>query len=391
METKFDFESAIDRHNTGSWKWDSVCEPVRSLGYLPLTIADMEFSMPQPVKDALHRAVDHGICGYTEPDDVYFNSIAGYFTRRHGFTPQKGSLCCTSGVVPALGLAVRSFTNEGDSIIIQPPVYPPFKRTVDINHRKLVENPLILNDGHYEMNLEQLEDLCHDGAKMLILCSPHNPVGRVWTRDELKAVADICIRHNVIVLSDEIHADITYGNNHHTVMATIPGMLERSIICTAMSKTFNLAGLMCSNIFIHNEEMREKFKERIGIDGSHCVPFFGRAASIAAHTECDEWVDGLVAYVNETFNMCYSFFKERLPMIECIRAEGTYLLWMDFRKLGMNDADLESFMINRAHIASDEGYIFGTGGSGFERFNLAAPRREIESALMRLESAIKSL
>ena len=381
------FDELRDRRHTGSCKFEAYRELTDETGCIPLTIADMEMPTAQPIISALIRAAEHGICGYTEADEVYINALSGFMERRHGLHIEKDNLICTGGIVPALGIIIRALTSEGDGIIVQPPVYTPFFNAININSRKPIENPLIFNGEKYVMDYEHLEKCCISGAKMLILCSPHNPVGRVWTYDELAQACEICKKHNVLIVCDEIHNDIILGNNKHISAVNLPGMKDSVITCTAMSKTFNLAGLMLSNIFAFNREIHKKLETQLMRDGSHCIPYFGRAAAIAAFTECDEWIDALKEYIRTIFELCYEFFEKRLNHIKCIHADGTYLLWVDCRALGLSDDELLQRFID-ALVPVNPGAMFGTGGSGFVRVNIAMPKSELEKALVRMEKAL---
>ncbi len=390
----YDFTKAIDRHNTGSIKYDFAPEPVKGSGFVPLTIADMEFAVCPHITDAVKRAADSGVYGYTYEDDSYWQAVKGWMLKRHNWQVERDWLVTTNGVVPALNIAVNAFTQKGDGIIIQSPVYPPFWSSIRDWDRRIIENPLKCTDGHYVPDFSDLEAKCADpnnNVKAMILCSPHNPIGRVWTRDELMKIADICNRHNVLVISDEIHNDLILPGFEHTVYATLPNAGENWIVCTAPSKTFNLAGLASSNIFIPDEKMREAFKRYMHMGGSGCLPYFARAATTAAYNEGGAWLDELISALDENFKYLYDFLSERLPMIKAVRTEGTYLAWLDMRALGMDAEALEGFVLNKAHLALDEGYIFGDNGKGFERWNLAMPKHLLEDALLRLEAAVKSL
>ncbi|MDO4567827.1 MAG: MalY/PatB family protein [Clostridia bacterium] len=386
------FDNRVDRTGTGAAKWDFAPKHITSAGHVPLTIADMEFRTAPAIIRAVERGASHGVFGYTYPDDEYFNALKGFMKRHHDWDVEREWLHTTAGVVQALRICVAAYTSAGDSAIIQPPVYPPFRSAVLDAGRNLLENPLINNDGHYEIDFDDLERKCADPtAKLLILCSPHNPVGRVWTRRELAAMNEIALRHGVTILSDEIHGELILPGYKHTTLATIEEAKENCVICTAMSKTFNLAGMACSNIFIPNEALRTRFADAAKTMGSFGVPALSRYAAIAAFTESDDWLRDLLEYINGNFEYLYDFISARLPMLKCTRCEGTYLAWVDMRALGLDDAALEDMNINKALLALDEGYIFGANGSGFERINLAIPRSELKAALERLESAIKSL
>jgi len=388
----YDFQSIIDRTNTGAIKHDMAPEPTKSAGLIPLTIADMEYKIAPGIQTAVTKASEHGIYGYTHADDAYFAAVKLWMGKRFSYAPDRESMFNTAGVVTALGMAVRAFTAEGDGVVIQPPVYPPFRFAVRDNFRTLLENPLILNNGRYKMDFTGLETLCKvKSPKLLILCSPHNPVGRVWTIEELMRLGEICVKYGVFVVSDEIHADIVHHGGKHTVFATLPQMAENCMVCTAVSKTFNLAGLSCSNIFVADKVRREAFERVVRRESSDIIPYFARIATIAAYTECGEWLDALTTNIEENFNQLDAFLKERLPALKLVPAQGTYLAWVDMRSLGLNDMELEELMLKKALLALDEGYIFGTGGSGFERINLALPREALLDALLRLERAVKGI
>lgn len=389
---KYDFTTIIDRSNTGAFKYDYMPEPLRGSGIVPMTIADMEFSAPPEVNEAVAKAAMHGCYGYTGPDRPFLDAVKHWQKTRHDWDIEDDWYVVTNGIVQALGIAVRAFTAPGDKVIIQTPVYTPFYGAVEDNGREIVENPLVENNGRYEIDFDDLEAKCADpAAKLMLLCSPHNPVGRVWTKEELKRIAVTANRNGVIVISDEIHNDLVLPGNKHTSFATIEGASGNCIVCTAISKTFNLAGLSCSNIIIPNGKLREKFAHRAHMDGCGCVPYIARFATIAAYTECAAWLDELIEVVNGNFEYLYSFINERLPELSVTKAEGTYLAWIDMRKLDPDHKSLSEFLINKAHIADNDGAMFGKAGEGFRRWNLAMPRSILESALSRLENAIKEL
>lgn len=387
---KYDFTTKIDRSNTGAYKYDLMPEPLRGSGIVPMTIADMEFSAPPEVNEAVINAARHGCYGYTGPQGEYIEAVKHWQKTRHGWDIEDDWYVVTNGIVQALGIAVRAFTEPGDKVVIQTPVYTPFYGAVRDNGREIAENPLIERGGRYEMDLDDLEAKCADpSVKLMLLCSPHNPVGRVWTREELKRVSVIANRNGVIVISDEIHNDLILPGNAHTVFADIEGASGNCIVCTAVSKTFNLAGLSCSNIIIPNGRLREKFAKRAHMDGCGCVPYIARAATIAAYTKCAPWLDELLEVVNGNFEYLYSFIEERLPQLSVTRAEGTYLAWIDMRAVSTDHEALSKFLIEKAQIADNDGAMFGKAGEGFRRWNLAMPRSVLEGALERLERAVK--
>jgi putative C-S lyase len=389
---KYDFTTHIDRSNTGAYKYDFMPEPLRCSGIVPMTVADMEFAAPPKVNDAVSKAAFHGCYGYTGPQGEYLEAVKRWQKARHGFDIEDDWYVVTNGVVQALGIAVRAFTREGEGVILQSPVYHPFYGAIKDNGRVIVESPLIERDGRYEMVFDDLERKAADpSVRMMLLCSPHNPIGRVWTREELLRVADICRRNGVLVVSDEIHNDLIMPGNEHTVFAKIDGARDNCIVCTAISKTFNLAGLSCSNIFVPNASLRERFSERAHIDGCGCVPYIARFATIAAYNECADWLDELIETVEGNYKLLRDFIETRLPRFTLTKLEGTYLAWIDMRSLGMGHEALTDFLVNKALIADNDGFMFGPAGDGFRRWNLALPRDLLEEALIRLEKAVSEI
>ena len=389
---RYDFTTHIDRSNTGAFKYDFMPEPLKGSGIVPMTVADMEFAAPPKVNEAVSRAAFHGCYGYTGPQGEYLEAVKNWQKTRHNFEIEDDWYVVTNGVVQALGIAVRAFTEEGDGIILQSPVYHPFYGAIRDNKRVIFESPLIEKNGRYEMDFDDLERKAADpSVKMMLLCSPHNPIGRVWTRDELSRVADICKRNGVLVVSDEIHNDLIMPGYEHTVFANIEGASDNCIVCTAISKTFNLAGLSCSNIFVPNAALREKFAERAHIDGCGCVPYIARSATIAAYNGCADWLDELLETVEGNFELLRDFIEKRLPRFKLTKLEGTYLAWIDMRSLGMGHEALTDFLVNKALIADNDGFMFGPAGDGFRRWNLALPKDLLEGALLRLEKAVSEI
>lgn len=384
----YDFKTHIDRTATGSIKTDIAPESVKDSGLVPLSVADMELPVAPKIVEAIKQAADKAIFGYTYADSTYTQAVRSWMLSRHNFDTKGFKLITTNGVVPALRFAVEAFCEKGEGVVLQPPVYMMFKNAIETAERRVVENPMIFENGRYTIDFDDLEKKTSPAdVKLLLLCSPHNPVGRVWTKDELIKLGDICKRNGVMVVADEIHNDLLLNGAEHTVFATLPGMDDISITCTATSKTFNLAGLSCSNIFIKNIEIAERFKKAADRAGAGLVPYFARAATIAAYTQCSDWVDELNSHIASNFDLMYSFIEHELPMLKVIRAEGTYLAWIDMRALELDDASLEKLMLSHG-LALDEGYLFGSGGSGFERWNLALPTDILSKALEQLKIAV---
>lgn len=388
---QYDFDIPIDRTHTWSIKHDFKKENGKADDILPLWVADMDFRSPDSVVEALKKAVDHGIFGYCRADESYFDAVAAWYQKRHHLTLQPEWMTCTPGIVFALSIAVRAFTQEGDAVLIQPPVYHPFSRAILRNKRTLVENPLVLKDGHYEMDLEELEQkVLDEHVKLMILCNPHNPVGRVWTREELTALADICLRHHVYVISDEIHGDFVWQGHEQTPYASISEeACLHSMMCTAPSKTFNLAGMATSNLFIPDPEMRRKFRSELLDVGQENMNRLGLFACRAAYEGGGEWLDQLIGYLAGNLALVRDFCKNRVPQIQLVEPEGTYLAWLDCRELGMTDDELMAFFSDDAKVWLDPGTHSGEQGSGFMRFNLGSSRSVIAQALDQIEAAWK--
>ena len=388
---QYDFDTPIDRTHTWSIKHDFKKENGKADDILPLWVADMDFRSPDSVVEALKKAVDHGIFGYSRADESDFDAVAAWYQKRHHLTLQPEWMTCTPGIVFALSIAVRAFTQEGDAVLIQPPVYHPFSRAILRNKRTLVENPLVLKDGHYEMDLEDLEQkVLDEHIKLMILCNPHNPVGRVWTREELTALADICLRHHVYVISDEIHGDFVWQGHEQTPYASISEeACLHSMMCTAPSKTFNLAGMATSNLFIPDPEMRRKFRSELLDVGQENMNRLGLFACRAAYEGGGEWLDQLIGYLAGNLALVRDFCKNRVPQIQLVEPEGTYLAWLDCRELGMTDDELMAFFSDEAKVWLDPGTHSGEQGSGFMRFNLGSSRSVIAQALDQIEAAWK--
>ena len=389
----YDFDKVIDRHGTNCLKFDFAKERGKNGDELSLWVADMDFQVAKPITDALQAQVNHGIYGYSEVKSDYFEMVKNWFKDNFDWEIKKGSLVKTPGVVYAIAMAVKAFTKEGEAVIIQQPVYYPFSEMIIANNRKLVNSPLVLKDGRYEIDFEDFEKkIVENNVKLFILCSPHNPVGRVWSVEELKRIGDICIKHGVVIFSDEIHADFVYEPNKHHVFASLgESYAANSVIATAPSKSFNIAGLQVSNIFIENKKLRDAFRNEIVKSGYSQLNTMGLAAARAAYESGKEWLDEVRAYIKDNLIFFRDYLKENIGELSLIEPEGTYLVWVDFRKLGLSEKQREDLIVNKAKLWIDSGAMFGVDGEGFERFNIACPREYLKMALDSLAKAIKGL
>jgi len=386
-----DFDQVIERRNTNCIKYDFAAKYGMPEEILPMWVADMDFMASQRIMEAIEERVKHGIFGYTESGEDYYEAVAGWMEKRHGWKVRPEWLVKTPGVVFALAMAVRAYSEEGGAVLIQQPVYYPFKRVIEENGRKAVSSDLVLGeDGKYHMDFEDFEKKIVENAVLLfLLCSPHNPAGRVWTEEELLQVGEICQKHHVIVVSDEIHADFVFGNRKHYVFANLkPEFAEMSVVCTSPSKTFNIAGLQVSNIFIENEELRDRFKKQIEAMGSSGPNVLGLTACEAAYRHGGGWYEAMMKYISGNIEFMKEYIEAELPQLRMAETEGTYLVWVDFRELGLSEADLENLIVKKANLWLDRGAMFGKAGEGFERFNVACPRSVLKRALDQLKDAV---
>lgn len=380
------FDEIIDRRGTSCLKYDFAVERGLPSDALPFWVADMDFRTPPAVIEALVERSRHGIFGYTGVKKEYCESVIRWQKEHHCYEPKSETLTVTPGVVFAICTAVAAYTKEGESVLTMPPVYYPFADSVLNNNRKLVESPLVEKNGRYEMNFKDIEEkIVSEKVKLLILCSPHNPVGRVWTKEELETLADICLSHKVIIISDEIHGDFArVGHRHHATATLSPEVAKNVVTCTSPSKTFNLAGLQVSNIFIEDEDLRQKFLaafKRTGYDEPNTL---GLTAAKAAYDFGGEWLKELLAYLEGNLEYLKNFLMEKLPQVRLIEPEGTYLVWLDFSALGLTDKELNERIIKRGKLWLDSGHIFGAGGENFERLNIACPKSVLKEGLERL-------
>ncbi len=390
---KYDFDKIHNRLNTNSLKYDFATERGMPKGVMPLWVADMDFKVPESIENALKKRCEHGIFGYTDPKEDYYETLYNWFLSRHGWSTNPHNFTFTCTIVFAICTLLRAVTNVGDAVIITQPVYYPFSESVTSNKRKLIISELVNNNGYYTVDFADFEKkITENNVKAFILCNPHNPVGRVWTKEELARLGDICIKHGVFVISDEIHSDFVYGKNKHTVFETVKKeFADICAVCTAPSKTFNIAGLHISNIYIHNAEIRRKFADELFAQGYSQPNVMGLTACQAAYAYGAEWLDELLVYLQGNMKFLDGYIKSNLPQIGFTSPEGTYLAWLDMRSLGLSDKELKSFMANKAGLWLDDGFIFGKGGSGFQRINAACPRSVLAAAMDKLSNAIAAL
>ena len=388
---KYNFDEYVERRNTKSVKWDGMKEVFGTEDALPMWVADMDFLSPPEVVNALIERAKHGVYGYTLKDEGFYNSLINWVKKRHNWEIERKWIMATPGVISALSLAILTFTKPSDEIILQPPVYYPFFRVVSGLGRKIVYNPLKFENGRYTIDFDDLERKINGKTKMLILCSPQNPTGRVWTEEELSKLGNICKRNDILIASDEIHADIVYKEYKHTPIASLNDFANNTITFMAPSKTFNVAGLNTAMTIIPNEELLKSFSMMLENMGLGIGNVFGITASQSAYENGEEWLEALLDYLKENLEFLKSFVAERMPQVKVVEPEGTYLVWMDFRSLNMSDEELRTFMLEKTKVALDDGYIFGPGGSGFQRINIATPRMILKQGLERIENAVKSL
>jgi cystathionine beta-lyase len=383
------FDEVIDRRDTNSLKYDFAAERGMPDGLLSFWVADMDFPAPPEVIEDISRAVRHGIFGYTETKGDYFDAVAGWFGARFGYAPNYEWLVKSPGVVYALATAVRAYTNSGDAVLIQRPVYYPFSETIIANGRKLVNNPLVYENGVYVIDFDDFErKIRENDVKLFLLCSPHNPVGRVWTKDELSRIGEICVRYGCVILSDEIHCDFVYSSHKHTILPTLSDdIADNVILCTAPSKTFNLAGLQTANIFIKNPGLRKRFINAIHRTGYSQLNTIGLTACKSAYLRGGAWLDELNAYIYGNIAALKEFLADNASRIKVIETEGTYLVWLDFCAFGLRQKDLSHRIIHEAKLWLDDGVIFGPEGEGFQRINVACPRSVMLRGLERLLKA----
>lgn len=388
---KYSFDEVIDRTGTAAVKIDGMKEVWGRTDLLPLWVADMDFATPPFILDAIRRRCEHPILGYTEKPESYYQAIIGWVKRRYGMEVSKEQLNYVPGIVAGLGMALNCFTVPGDKVMIMPPVYHPFAWLVQRNGRRLVECPLKLENGTYRMDLDLFRRSIK-GVRVLILCNPHNPGGVVWTKEELETLADVCAEDNVIVFSDEIHADLTLPPHRHVPFAMISEHARNnSVTFMAPSKAFNMPGMAASHTVIYNEGLRKRFVSYLDageLDMGHVLAY---PAVEAAYTKGDEWLEQCLAYVQANIDYVEAYLQENLPAIQAMRPQASYLVWLDCRKLGLSQEALVDFFVSGARLALNDGAMFGKEGEGFMRMNVGCPRSILEQAMKQLKEAYDNL
>ncbi|MGE5389580.1 MAG: MalY/PatB family protein [Deltaproteobacteria bacterium] len=383
----YDFDEIVERRGTNCFKWDDVRGDL-----LPMWVADMDFKSPPEVIAALEARARHGVFGYAGCWDNWYEVLLKWMMKRYGWEARREWIDNSPGVVASLGMLVRAYTHPGDQVIIQTPVYPPFYTVIRSNGCQLVRNPLVLEDGKYRMDLSSLKTRITSRTRVMILCSPHNPGGRVWSPEELKELGEFCLERDIVIISDEIHCDLIFPGHRHTVLAALfPELEQSSAIVNAPSKTFNIAGIEAASTIIPNEKLRTAYRHILNSSGMDMPNVFAVTAVEAAYTCGEAWLDDLMIYVQDNYLLVKSFVEERIPQIKVIESEGTFLVWLDCRGLGMDDKEMNRFIRDNARLILSPGHIFGDEGKGFQRINIGCPRSVVREALQRLESAVSSL
>lgn len=392
-EKNLDFDTIIDRKNTNSLKYDFAIRRGKPADVLPLWVADMDFKVSSYIQDAIVKAAEHGIFGYSETKEEYFEIVKKWMKKRYDWDISERWLIKTPGIVFALAMAVKAYTKPGDGVLICQPVYYPFSEVITDNGRRIVDSTLIADEnGRYRIDFEDFEKkIIEEKISLFLLCNPHNPVGRVWTREELETIGDICKKHGVIVVSDEIHADFSFSEKHLVFANLKEEYKDFSVVCTSPTKTFNIAGLQISNIFIPDQKLRRLFKDQVNAAGYSQVNTFGIVACEAAYEHGEEWLDGVLRYIQDNIAYLKEYIDKNIPKLSVREPEGTYLVWIDFRKLGLSGNELENLIVKKAGLWLDSGAIFGPAGEGYQRINVACPRKTLTEALDRIRDAVASL
>lgn len=383
-----DFHKMINRKDTASVKWEMTKQFFGSADLLPMWVADMDFPPPKEVKDALQSRVEHGIYGYTYIPPSTGEAIQQWLKKRHNWEIQSSWLIYSPGVVPAISTAILALTSPGDRVMLQSPVYAPFFDMIEKNDRIVVNSPLEIHNNHFEINFQDFEERLKEGVKLFLLCNPHNPGGRVWSKEELIKIGELCLKYQCLILSDEIHSDLVFKPNLHIPIASLSEELSQNVItCVAPSKTFNIAGLQASAFIAKHEKIRLKIKKIQQQQGFHGLNTFGIVAMEAAYRYGEEWLEELLSYLSDNIAIAQKYIAEKLPDIKVMDPEGTYLLWLDCRNLGFSDEELKDRLITKGKLALEPGKKYGPGGEGFVRMNIACPQEILLDGLSRLKKA----
>lgn len=384
------FDEIINRYGTNSCKWDE-CREKCGKDVLQLAVADMDFTSPKEILKKMHEIVNHGVFGYTMFPESYYTSVVNWYKKRHNWDIEKEWIIYSPRVGIGASLIIQNITEKGDGIILQTPAYPTLKDVIEKNKRKLIENPLVLENGKYKLDLKNLESKIDDRTKIFILCNPHNPTGRVFTKEELLEIIEFCKKHNLIIISDEIHSDLVFKPNKHIPIASIPEAKEISIVCSSITKTFNVPGVITSNLIIPEEKLREKVKEIFDIAVIHNPNIFAAGITEVAYNECEYWLDDVLKYILENKEYVKDYMKKYIPKLEVIDSEGTYLIWIRYTNLGISGEKLQEIFINKANVNVYMGEHFGESGKGFIRLNLATSKKNIEKFLINIEKVLKEI
>ena len=399
MSENYDFETLLSRKGQGSFKWEAMYREVPNLSddIVPFSVADMELKIAPEITEGMKKYIDEAVLGYSGTYPKYYEAVIGWMERKHGVKVEKDWILCTPGVVSAIYVAIKAFAKENEGVIMFTPVYYPFYSAITSNKRKLVDCGLVESknengEAKYSIDFEKFEEFAKDkNNKILLLCSPHNPLGIVWSREELEKIGKIAVENDLIVISDEIHFDIVMSGHKHTVFQTLSEELaEITITCTAPTTSFNLAGTGISNIIIKNEKLRKKFKAEMEKISMHVFSTLSYKACELAYIESEEWLDEFLLLIDKNQKLVNKFFEERFVDLKAPLIQGTYLQWLDFRALGLKNKELAEFMNKKAKIFFSEGYMFGKAGDRFERVNLAVPTKYLEKMLERLYEVLKA-
>jgi len=384
----YDFDKLIIRQGTNSLKWDMIAEKYKDDHLLPMWVADMDFEIAPEIAAAVKKRAEHMTYGYTYPSDSFYESIINWNKKRNNYEIKREWLNVSIGVVPSMKAAILGFTETGDKILINTPVYPPFHHAITAAKRELVTSPLIFDGEKYNIDFNDFENKIKTGVKLYLLSNPHNPVGRVWTKEELKRIVDICYENNVKIFSDEIHSDIVFAQSKHVVINTVSEKAKNiSIVCAAPSKTFNIAGLSTSYVIVENEVVRKQMWDALSGMGINSVNLFGLTACEAAYVYGEKWLDEMLEYIDGNVDFVCNYIHENVPLIKAHKPQSTYLMWLDFRKYNMTQTDLMDKLISKAHVVLNDGADFGEDGEGFVRLNIGCPRSMIKQCLEQIAEA----